>query len=223
MLHAASPQNEFLKRNERLWMRPGRLYVPVWQFAGLDYEATTGNDIKSIGTGTPSATNMIIAEANTSGIVGLNLNTADNSVCHMLEVPADMDLSFPIYPYVRWTANNTSGSTEWVLFHKAFVDNATVLGSAEPAVVLDSVIGAHTMAGVAFTLMKTPEGRINGGTFPDTTESIQFKIQMHALVTITVPFLLGFGLRYTRKLLQYGSMKQEAKAATYIASEKYAN
>ena len=79
------------------------------------------------------------------------------------------------------------------------------------------------MAGVAFTLMRTPEMRIDGGRLPDTTELLQLKVQMNALVTITTTFFIGLEVRYTRKLLQYGSMKAESKAATYIASEKYAN
>ena len=223
MQHSVSPQNEFLKRNERLWMRPGRLYIPASNFSGIAYEATTGNAIKSIGTGTPDATNMAVNEVNTSGITGILLKTADNTVCHLMEVPSDMDLTYPIYTSVYWTANNTSGSTDWEMFYKVFAPGTTVLGTAEAATAMSKVGAAQTMAAVAYTLMRTPEMRVNGGAMPDTTELIQWTVQMHALVTITLPFFIGLNIRYTRKLLQYGSMRAEAKAATYIASEKYSN
>lgn len=213
-----------IKHDKELLWRPGRLYIPAWQFSGLAYEATTGNAVKSIGTGTPDATNLAVNEVNTSGVTGMLLKTADNTVSHLLEVPYDMDLSQPIYPSIYWTANNTSGSCEWILFHKAFIANTTVLGTAEAATALDKVIGAHTMAGVAYTMMRTPEGRINGSKFADTTELIQITVQMHALTTITLPFLIGMALRYTPKRLRGpDGMGRPAKPASYIASNKYAS
>lgn len=215
--------NNFLKHNSKVWWRPGRVYVPAWQLSGLDYEATTAADIKSAGTGTPSDVNLNIGEINTSGITGINMTTADNSVCHLMEVPADMDLSFPLYTYAYWTANNTSGTVNWIFFVKAFIPGTTVLGSAEASTAMSADGGAQTMAGVAYTLMRTPHSRLNGGALADTTEMLQIKVQMHALTTITSVALVGIALRYTPKLLHYGSMRAEAKPATYIASEKYAN
>jgi hypothetical protein len=80
------------------------------------------------------------------------------------------------------------------------------------------------MAGVAYTLMRTPEARINGAKFPDTTEVIQFTVAMGALVTITTTFFVGLSLRYTPKRLQGNTgMLMPAKPAAYIMSNKYAN
>jgi hypothetical protein len=219
----SNPSREAFKRDSQMWWRPGRLYIPAWQLSGIGYEATGAANVKSIGTGTPSATNMITAEVNTSGIVGLNFTTADNTVSHLMEIPADMDLSRPIYTSLYWTANNTSGSVDWEMFYKAFIANSTVLGSAEAATAFDKVGAAQTMAGVAFTTMRTPEMRIYGGKLPDTTELIQFTIQMHALVTITTVTLLGLAIRYTPHRLYYDPMTVEAKAPTYIGSSKYPN
>lgn len=216
-------QNDYFKRDSGFWWRPGRIYIPAWQFAGLDYETTTGTDIKSVGTGTPSATNMILAEINTSGVTGINLNTADNTICHLMEVPYDMDLSFPVYFSIWWTANNTSGTVDWTVFHKAIVRDSTVLGSAEAATALDSVIPVDTMAGVAYTMMRTDEGRMNGGKLADTTEMLNLTVRMHALTTITVPFFVGLSIRYTPHRMYYGSMKVEAKAPHYIAGKTYPN
>src|SRR3990172_10707986 len=160
--------SERIKRDNQVWWRPGRLYIPAWQFSGLDYEATTAADIKAVGTGTPSDVNMNVGEINTSGITGVNFTTADNSICHLMEVPADMDLAYPIYTSVYWTANNTSGSVDWEMFYKVFIPGTTVLGSAEAATAMSKVGAAQTMAGTAYTLMRTPEMRIYGNVIPDT-------------------------------------------------------
>ena len=223
MLNTVRSYNRLRHDAQFVW-RPGRIYIPAWQFAGLDFEATGANDIKSTGTGTPSATNLIVAEINTSGITGINMLTAANSVNHLLEVPSDLDPSQPIYASVYWTANNTSGSVDWNLFYKLFTGNSTVLGSAEAAVAFTNDPAAHTMAGVAYTLMRTPEARIPGGTIGDTTELLQLAVVMNALVTITTPFFVGLALRYTpRRLWGPDGMGHEAKAPTFIVGKTYAN
>jgi len=211
-----------LKHDKEILWRPGRLYIPAWQFTGLAYDPTVVVQIRTVGTGTAATGNMEVAEINTSGVTGVNFTTAANSINTLVQVPADMDLTQPIYGSVYWTANNTSGSTRWDLTHKAFIPNTTVLGTAEAAVAFDAALAAHTMAGVAYTLMRTPEARINGAKFPDTTEVIQFKVAMGALVTITTTFFVGLSLRYTPKRLQGNTgMLNPAKPATYIASNKY--
>jgi hypothetical protein len=214
-----------MKHDSLLVWRPGRIYIPAWQLAGLDYEATGAADIKSAGTGTPSATNLAFGEINTSGITGIQMTTAGNSVNHLMEVPADMDLSQPVYVSVYWTANNTSGSVDWNLAYKVFVPGTTVLGTAEAATAFDVDPAAQTMAGVAYTLMRTPEGRINGRyTIPESTEILQLAIIMNALVTITTVFLVGVAIRYTpRRLWGPDGMQHEAKAPTFIAGKTYAN
>ena len=219
----SNPSREILKRDSQIWWRPGRLYIPAWQLAGIGYETTTAINIKSLGTGTPSATNMILTEINTSGITGLNLTTTDNSVCHLMELPADLDIDFPIYTSVYWTANNTSGTVDWEMFYTAIVPGTTVLGSAEPSTAFDKVGAAQTMAGVAYTIMRTPEMRVYGGKLAENVEMLHLKIQMHALATITTVSLLGLAIRYTPHRLYYDGMNVEAKAPTYIGGNKYTN
>jgi hypothetical protein len=215
-----SPQTEYLKRNERLWMRPGRLYIPAWQFSGIDYETTTATDLKSIATGAANDTSVV--EINTSGVTAVNFTADLNSLSHFMAIPADMDLSLPIYFSVVWTANNTSGSATMAVKYKVFVADTTVLGSAVAAVALDKTIALKNMAGVAFTTMVTTEGRIDGGRLGENTEYLQLDVSRVSVATITTVSFLGLNIRYTRKFLQYGSMKAEAKPNTYIASEKVA-
>lgn len=202
--------------------RPCRLFIPAWQFAGLAYEATTGNAVKSVGTGTPDATNMAANEVNTSGISGILLKTADNTVNHIMEVPWNMDLQKPVYASVWWTSNNTTGSVDWELFYKAFIPGTTVLGTAEAATAMDKVGAAQTSPGVAYTVSRTPEMSINGSKIPETTELLQWTVQMHALVTITLPFFLGLTIRWSPRFLRgRDGMAREAKAPTNIGSSQY--
>jgi hypothetical protein len=70
--------------------------------------------------------------------------------------------------------------------------------------------------------MVTTEGRIDGGRLGENTEYLQLDVSRVSVATITVVSFLGLNIRYTRKFLQYGSMKAEAKPNTYIASEKVA-
>ena len=223
MLNTVRSYNRLRHDAQFVW-RPGRIYIPAWQLAGVDYEATGAADIKSTGTGTPSATNLNFAEINTSGITGIQMTTAANSVNHLMEVPSDLDPSQPVYVSVYWTSSNTSGSVDWNLFYKTFIGNSTVLGSAEAAVAFTNDPAAQTMAGVAFTLMRTPEARILGGTLGDTTELLQLAFVMNALVTITTVFLVGVAIRYTpRRLWGPDGMGHEAKAPTFIIGKTYAN
>lgn len=218
MQHNMNPQNEFLKRNEQLWMRPGRLYIPAWQFSGIDYETTTATDLKSMGTG--AANDTAVAEQNTSGVTGVSFGANANSLEHFLAIPPDMDLSHPIYFSVVWVGGTGSSTVTWTVLYKTYIANSTTLGAAPAATALSAAIAADTN-GTAFQLMVTNEGRLNGGALADTTEFLQLGVVRTA--ASAVPILLGLNIRYTRKLLQYGSMKAEAKPATYIASEKYAN
>jgi len=213
--------NEFTKRDSGAWWRPGRLYIPAWQFSGQVYEPTATAGIKGAGTG--AATEVASVEINTSGITASNFTANLNSLEHLLAVPADMDLKYPIYFSVVWTANNTSGSVTWDVLYKAFTANSTVLGTAVSATALSKTIGAHSMAGVAFTTMVTPEGRLNGGTLGDFVEYLQLGVVRTTAATITTASFLGLNVRYTPHRYVYGSMLHEAKAATYIASDKYPN
>jgi hypothetical protein len=202
--------------------RPGRIYIPAWQFAGLGYEATGAANVKSIGTGTPSSTNLITKEINTSGIVGIDMTTTDNTVCHLMEVPADLDVQKPVYTSVYWTANNTSGSVDWEMFYKVFVPNTTVLGTAEAATAMDTVGAAQTITAVAYTVMRTPEMVVNGGKIAESTELLQWTVQMHALATITTATFIGLAIRYSpRRLRGPDGMAKEAKKPISIAAKQY--
>lgn len=208
---------------EMLW-RPARIYIPAWQFSGLDYEATTATDIKSIGTG--AANDTAIVEINTSGVTAINMTAAANSVDHLMIVPADMDISKNIYFRVYWTANNTSGTTTWAVAYKKYVAGTTVLGTAVAATALDKVILVQTMAATAYTIMQTGEGILKPAVTPiaENVELLQLDVALEALATITTASFLGLEIRYTPKRM-WGpdGMLAEAKPKTYIASKMEPN
>lgn len=202
---------------EMLW-RPGRIYIPAWQFTGLDYEATTATDIKSMGTG--AANDTAITEINTSGVTGISMGANANSVETLIQIP-DLDKNFNIYFCIWWTANNTSGTCTWDVLYKKFVADTTVLGSAVSATTLSTAIGADTMAGVAYTLMRSPEGVLVGGTLDDNVEVLQLGVVRTNVTTITTPYFVGLGIRYTPKRLQGQGSLIPAKPALYAGSNKY--
>ena len=200
--------------------RPGRLYIPAWQFAGLDYEITTATDIKSMGTGAANDTSIV--EINTSGITALNMTANANSVETMLMMPEDLDLQKNIYFRVWWTANNTSGSVTWDVLYKSFVADTTVLGTAPAATVLTTAIGSDAMAAAAFTVMRSPEGILAGGTLAENVEALQLGVVRTSVATITTASFLGLELRYSpRRLRGPDGMAKEAKSPIYIAAKQY--
>ena len=125
-----TPPSEF--DTSFMW-RPKRIYIPAWQFSGLDYETTTATDVKSIGAG--SGNDMTIGEVNSSNITGLFMGANGDTVEHLMAVPGDMDLKYPIYFRVWWTANNTSGSVLWKVFYKTHIANSTVIGTGTAATI----------------------------------------------------------------------------------------
>lgn len=207
-----------IKADKEILWRPGRIYIPAASFSGLDYEVTTATDIKSMGTG--AANDTALVEVNTSGITGISMGANANSVEHFMMIP-DWDKQFNIYFRVWWTANNTSGSCTWDVLYKVFQPDSTVLGTAVSATALSTAIGADSMAAVAYTMMRSPEGKLNGGVLGDTTEAIQLGVVRTTVTTITTPFLLGLEIRYTPKRLQGQGSLVESKPAAYIGSNKY--
>ena len=200
--------------------RPKRIYIPAWQFAGLDYETTTTTDIKSAGVG--AGNDMAVTEINTSNITAINMGANADTVEHLLAVPGDMDFNKNIYFRVYWTANNTSGSVTWDVLYKTFVANSTVLGTAGATTALDTAIGAHTMAGVAFTMMQSPEGVLKFGTLSNSVEMLQLAVKRTSVATITTASFIGLEIRYSpRRLRGPDGMARESKAPAFIAGTQY--
>ncbi len=208
-----------IKSDKELLWRPERVYIPAWHFQGLDYETTTTTDIKSVGVG--AGNDLAIAEVNTSNVTGVAFGANADTLEHFLLLPTHLDKAFPVYFRVWWTANNTSGSVTWDVLYKSYVANSTVLGSGAATTALSTAIGANNMAGVAFTVMRTAEGKLNGGTLADNVEALQLSVKRTAATTVTSAIFLGLELRYTPKRLQGQGALVEAKPALYISSNKY--
>lgn len=208
------------KDADMIW-RPKRIYIPAWQFSGLDYETTTATDIKSVGAGTGN--DMAIAEVNSSNVTGITLGANADTVEHLMEVPYDMDLARKVFFKVYWVANNTSGSITWDVLYRPFIVGTTVLDNTA-LTACDTTPGAQTYAGTAYTVMGTPDAVINANTLALTTELLQLQVKRTANSTITAPIFLGLSIRYTpKKLAGTDGMRHAAKAPTYILGKTYAN
>lgn len=222
VVHASS---ELFKRDAPFWWRPGRIYVPVWQFSGLIYEATGAAGIKSAGAGTPSATNKVITEIGTTGITGLLLEAAGDSVMHAMALPADYDIAWPMYVSIHWSSGSstTADTITWLVQYTPIVLNTTVI--IDPATALDKVVPQDTVpVASANVWCRTDEGRINGGKLADNVEAMLFEVEMDAFAAglTEAKHLLGLELRYTPKRLHYGDgMRHEAKAPTFMLSSKF--
>lgn len=207
-----------IKHDKEMLWRPGRIWIPAWQFGGLDYETTTTTDIKSIGVGTGN--DLAIAEVNTGNVTGIAFGANADTVETLLLMP-DLDKSQNIFFKVWWTANNTSGSVTWDVLYKTYVADSTTVGSAAATTALDVAIGADSMAGVAYTMMRSPAGVLKGGTLADNVEMLQLSVKRTAATTVTSALFMGLEIYFTPKRLWGVGSLIPSKSAQYIGSNKY--
>ena len=225
---------ERIKRDSMFWWRPGRISIPIWQMSGLVYNTTTSTNIKSANKG-GGANEVLNGALNSTGLTGFTMTPSSDkpTVDHMLEVPYDMDFSKHIYWSVTWACSGTSGSMLWTIKYNGYILGDTTNGViADPAsgTALDFAIPSQTVLGTAYTIQRTKEGWINpslaqasNAGLKDTVEYIHFQLAADTLTTITSVIPLAVNIRYTPRRCYYEGMEMEAKAPTYIASNKYPN
>jgi len=203
--------------------RPGRIYIPAWQFSGLDYEATTATDIKSIDSQAANTTSM--GEVSTFGITGLTMTTATDRVNHLMQMPYDLDPQKNIYLSTYWCANTTSTSeaVTWLVTYLPLQANVTTLAAATTA--LDTVIGSDTHpVATAYTLAQSPEGIIKGGTIAPSTDAIIWRVEMGTETLTGSAIFLGLCIRYSpRRLRGNDGMGHEAKAPAAVIGSNYSS
>ena len=200
---------EYLKRDSQVWWRPGRLYRPAYNMQGL----YINTNLVSLGTGTSTVQNL-----NSTTIASLHTGATGNTVCDFIELPYDIDVSKHIYFSVDWCASGTSGSLTPTIKYTPYVVGTTAF--ITPATALDSVMVAQTTAGVAYTLTRSAEGFIAPNILNDNVEFLGLQFTL-TLATLTTVEMLGYTIRYTPKRLYYDGMLHDAKAPTYIGSNKY--
>lgn len=226
MSYEVSPPNEYFKRDSRFWWKPGRLFIPVQDFAWT-YEATGAAGVKSVGAGTASATNKAFTEIGSTGVVGVVLEAAGDSMMGHSQLPYDYDRSKPMYVRVHWSSGSTTtaDTIDWLVQYTAIVPNVTAI--IDPATALDATIAQDTVPVATANIWCTTEwGRINADKFARNVEAITFEVEMDAFAAglTEAKHLLGIEFRYTPKRLQYrDGMKHEAKATTYMLDDVTAN
>lgn len=218
---------ERIKRDSMFWWRPGRINIPLQQASGWVYNTTTSTNIKSANKG-GGANEVLLGAINSTGLTGFTMTPSASKPTfdHMLEVPYDMDFSKHIYWSVVWACSGTSGSMLWTIKYNGYVLGNTTSGViSDPATgtALDSLIPSQTVLGTGFTLQRTVEGWINPNKLNDNVEYIHFQLAADTLTTITSVIPMSVSIRYTPRRCYYEGMELEAKAPTYIASNKYPN
>ena len=214
-----------IKQDKELRWRPGRVYVPVGQFSGLAYEATGAAGIKSVGAGTPSATNLALTEIGTTGLVGLVMEAAGNSVMHSMLLPYDYDTLMPMYLRVHWSSQSltTADTIGWLVQYTPITLGVTAI--IDPATALTTVIPQDTVSvAVANTWEATGWGKIGANVIGQRVEAITFEVEMDAFAAglTEVKHLLGLELRYTpRRLAGPDGMFAEAKGTNFMLGKSY--
>lgn len=215
-----------IKSDKELLWRPGRLYIPVQRFDWA-YNATGAAGVKSVGAGTPSATNLAFTEIGTTGLVGVVMEAAGDSMMGKTQLPYDMDRAHPMYVRVHWSSGSatTADTIGWLVQYTAIVPNVTAI--IDPATALDTVIAEDTVpVATANIWCATEWGKIIGGKFAKNVEAITFEVEMDAFAVglSEAKHLLGIEFMYTPKRLQgVDGMKQAAKATTYMLGNAFSN
>lgn len=213
---------KFNNDRQFVW-RPDGVVIPFQCFTGLDYEATTANDIKSIGAGAANDTSVI--EIGTSGVTGLKMTAAGNSVMHLFALPRTFDPKHRLRARLHWSSGSTdtADTIDWKILYTPIVYNVTAI--AAPATALDTVIPRDTVpVATANAHCVTEWGSIRPNKFADNVEALLIEMEMDAFAAglSEAKHLLALELAWTPRRLYYGDgMAHPAKLPLYSASDKY--
>ena len=214
-----------LKNDKELLWRPGRLYIPVSSFTGWTYEATGAAGVKSVGAGTPSATNKQFTEIGTTGVVGMLFEAAGDSIMHSMLLPYDLDTTHNVAVRVHWSSGSTdvADTVTWLVQYTQIIPNVTAI--VDPATALGKVVVIDNVpVATANTWCATEYGWIVGGVLNQKAEAITFEVEMDAFAAglTEAKHLLGLELRYTPKRLQGpDGMLMPAKPALSMLGKVY--
>ena len=189
-------------------------FIPVSGF-GWTYEATGAAGVKSVGAGTPAAANLNFIEIGATGVVGVVLTTAGDSMMGHWALPYDLDRRQPVYGRVHWSSGSTdvADTIDWLVQFTAIVYNTTAI--IDPATALNFVIAQDTVpVATANIWCVTAFGRINADTFTDLVEGITLEVEMDAFAAglAEAKHLIGIEFMYTpRRMAGIDGMGYEAK------------
>jgi hypothetical protein len=213
-----------IKSDKELLWRPGRVYVPVTQFAWT-YEATGAAGVKSVGAGTPSATNKQFTEIGTTGMVGMLFEAAGDSIMGGMLLPYDLDPAYNVDVRVHWSSGSATAADtiDWLVQYTQIIPNVTAV--IDPATALGTTIPQDTVGVATANIWNATEyGKIVGGVINQKAEAITFEVEMDAFAAglTEAKHLLGLEFRYTPKRLQGpDGMPRPAKATAAMLGKVY--
>lgn len=218
-----------LKHDSQVVWRPGRIWLPAMQFAGVTTVAideggmatfAAGAALAGVHTGAP-----ISQEISSFGVAGIHMADAADEVNTYMPLPYDIDLSKRIYCRVHWSSGSTdtADTVTWKVWYKPLVFNVTAIAAIgnSGGTALDKVIAADDVpVATAYAWCVTEEGYLDAGKLAHNTEALLWSVELDAIDAGLAEdtFLLGLEIRYSpRRLWGPNGMNHEAKATTHIA------
>jgi hypothetical protein len=151
--------------------------------------------LAGVGAGDP-----VVAEVNSLGLSGIQLEAAGDDFHWLIPVPDEMAVGLPMKISALWTTDATT-TTETATFKALY--KAIAFGEALAAadVALDTVITADAVDDTAYGLQESPQGVINGGNM-SKGEMLHILMELDAVSGLNpaadVVFLLGIFIEYIR-------------------------
>jgi hypothetical protein len=182
---------------------PTLVSIPVTQFTGVAGVRTTvsGDAQTAVGNIFSPVNTNLVEDINSTGLYGLKMNTAGDSVNHLWQHPPDIDFSKPIRTRVRWTSGSstTADTITWKVFRKVMTPNTTSLTNTI-STALDTAIPQDTVpVATAFALCHTAYGKWNASADFGPAYSHLLKVEMDAKAVGLAEdiYLLGLDILYT--------------------------
>ena len=166
-----------------------------------------------------------VIEIGTSGVTGLKMTAAGNSVMHLFALPRTFDPKYSLRARLHWSSGSTdtADTIDWKILYTPIVYNVTAI--AAPATALDTVIPQDTVpVATANAHCVTAWGSISPNKLADNVEALLIEMEMDAFAVglSEAKHLLALELAWTPRRLYYGDgMAHPAKLPLYSASGKY--
>lgn len=152
-----------------------------------------------VGAGDP-----VLAEINSLGITGLQIEAAGDDFHWLWMPPSNLDTSAPVKVSAIWTSNSTTTTqtATWKVLYGQDTFNSGAMAAAATA--LDTAIAADNCLGTAYVLQQSPEGLIGPGDI-DPAKMMHILCELDAVSGLNpasdVVFLVGIMIEYLRAKL----------------------
>ena len=193
---------DILRDRQIAWQRK-REYIANTQFNGI---VTNADGSIYAGAG-----DVVAATISNSGLSGARLEATTDIICDFRPVPADCDVTYPIYFRVYWSSESSTGADTATLRirYGAIADQEVM---AAPATALSTAITVDTLGG-QYYLCRTAWGTLDADSLVDG-DFLGIEVMCtatDATIASEYIFVLGYEMEYTPKRTVGGGCCQEAE------------